>query len=174
MDTSTKRRRRWAIEIKRRIAEESFEGSTSVAQLAQKYAVNANQIFKWRKDYREERLENSNSINLLPVTVSKEVVEAANPRNSSYQAQEACRSNSPAERSLRALALRRKNCLFAGSDRGGESTAPIYSLIGTQKLNGLNPESYLRNVLSRVVVCFPQHRFHVLTTILGCEQLGRL
>ena len=41
MDTSVKRRRRWAIEIKRRIAEESFEGSASVAQLAQKYAVNA-------------------------------------------------------------------------------------------------------------------------------------
>jgi transposase len=87
VDTAAKRRRRWAIEIKRRIVEESLEGTGSVAQLAQKYAVNANQIFKWRKDYREERLENSNSINLLPVTVSKEVVvEAANPRNSSYQA----------------------------------------------------------------------------------------
>ena len=55
----SKRRRRWTIEIKRRIAEESIEGSTSVAQLAQKYAVNANQIFKWRKDYREEGLKNS-------------------------------------------------------------------------------------------------------------------
>ena len=86
MDTSGKRRRRWTAESKRRIAEESFEGSVSVAQLAQKYAVNANQIFKWRKDYREEGLENANSISLLPVTVSKEVVvKAANPRNTSCQ-----------------------------------------------------------------------------------------
>jgi transposase len=83
VDTSAKRRRRWAIEIKRRIAEESFAGSTSVAQLAQKYAVNANQIFKWRKDYREAGLKNSPSIDLLPVTVSREaLVPAAHTRHS--------------------------------------------------------------------------------------------
>jgi transposase len=40
--------------------------------------------------------------------------------------------------------------LFAGSDRGGESAAAIYSLIGTAKLNGMEPERYLRNVLSRI------------------------
>ena len=43
MDTSGKRRRSWTVEVKRRIAEESFEGNASVAQLSQKYAVNANQ-----------------------------------------------------------------------------------------------------------------------------------
>jgi transposase len=86
VDTSGKRRRRWTVEVKRRIAEESFEASASVAQLSQKYGVNANQIFQWRKKYREGRLENSTSINLLPVTVSREsVVPAANPRNSSCQ-----------------------------------------------------------------------------------------
>jgi transposase len=58
--------------------------------------------------------------------------------------------NNAAERALRAVALGRKNFLFAGSDRGGESAAAIYSLIGTAKLNGINPESYLRNVLSRI------------------------
>jgi transposase len=87
VDTSAKRRRHWAIEIKRRIAEESFAGSASVAQLGQKYAVNANQIFLWRKQYREGRLDNNTSTKLLPVTVSKEVVvSAANPRNTSCQA----------------------------------------------------------------------------------------
>jgi len=40
--------------------------------------------------------------------------------------------------------------LFAGSDRGGESAAAIYSLIGTAKLNGIDPGDYLRNVLSRI------------------------
>ena len=58
--------------------------------------------------------------------------------------------NNAAERSLRTVALGRKNYLFAGSDAGGERAAAIYSLIGTAKLNGLDPESYLRNVLSRI------------------------
>jgi transposase len=58
--------------------------------------------------------------------------------------------NNTAERALRAVALGRKNYLFAGSDRGGESAAAIYSLIGTAKLNGIDPEFYLRNVLSRI------------------------
>jgi transposase len=58
--------------------------------------------------------------------------------------------NNAAERALRAVALGRKNYLFAGSDRGGESAAAIYSLIGSAKLNGIDPESYLRNVLSRI------------------------
>ena len=59
--------------------------------------------------------------------------------------------NNPAERALRTVALGRKNYLFAGSDAGGERAAAIYSLIGTAKLNSLDPEFYLRNVLSRIV-----------------------
>jgi transposase len=58
--------------------------------------------------------------------------------------------NNAAERALRVVALGRKNFLFAGSDGGGESAAAMYSLMGTAKLNGLDPESYLRNVLSRI------------------------
>jgi hypothetical protein len=51
---------------------------------------------------------------------------------------------------LRVVALGRKNYLFAGSNRGGERAAAFYSLIGTAKLNGLNPELYLRHVLTRI------------------------
>jgi len=58
--------------------------------------------------------------------------------------------NNAAERALRAVALGRKNYLFAGSDAGGERAAAIYSLVGTAKLNGLDPETYLREVLSRI------------------------
>ena len=77
MDTSEKKRRRWTPEAKHKIVEESFEGSASVAEIAQKYAVNANQIFQWRKKYREGRLGESNSINLLPVMVSQEAIVKA-------------------------------------------------------------------------------------------------
>jgi transposase len=58
--------------------------------------------------------------------------------------------NNAAERSLRGVALGRKNYLFAGSDAGGERAAAIYSLIGSAKLNGLDPEAYLREVLTRI------------------------
>ena len=58
--------------------------------------------------------------------------------------------NSAAERALRAVALGRKNYLFCGSDSGGQRAAAIYSLLGTAKLNGLDPELYLRLVLSRI------------------------
>jgi transposase len=58
--------------------------------------------------------------------------------------------NNAAERALRVVALGRKNYLFAGSDRGGERAATIYSLIGTAKLNDIDPETYLREVLSRI------------------------
>jgi len=58
--------------------------------------------------------------------------------------------NNAAERALRAVALGRKNWLFAGSDDGGERAAAIYSLLGTAKLNELDPEGYLRYVLERI------------------------
>jgi transposase len=48
------------------------------------------------------------------------------------------------------VALGRKNYLFAGSDAGGQRAAAIYTLIGTAKLNGLDPEAYLRTVLARI------------------------
>jgi transposase len=58
--------------------------------------------------------------------------------------------NNAAERAIRPIALGRKNWLFAGSDKGGERAAAILSLIETAKLNGLDPEAYLRDVLARI------------------------
>ena len=55
-----------------------------------------------------------------------------------------------AERVLRAVVPGRKGFLFAGSDAGGDRAAAIYSLIGSAKLNGLDPEAYLRFVIARI------------------------
>jgi transposase len=57
----------------------------------------------------------------------------------------------PVERAIRPVALGRKNHLFAGSDRGGDRWAVVYSLIETCKLNGVEPYAYLRDVLQRMV-----------------------
>ena len=51
---------------------------------------------------------------------------------------------------MRSIAIGRKNWLFAGSDRGGETAAAIYSLIETAKLNQINPWQYLREVLTTI------------------------
>jgi transposase len=69
--------------------------------------------------------------------------------------------NSAAERALRTVALGRKNYLFVGSNAGGERAAAIYALLGTAKLNGLDPELYLRHVLERIAD-HPVNRIHEL------------
>jgi transposase len=69
--------------------------------------------------------------------------------------------NSAAERALRGVALGRKNYLFAGSNAGGERAACLYSLLGTAKLNGLDPELYLREVLGRIAD-YPINRINEL------------
>ncbi|MCV4408563.1 transposase domain-containing protein, partial [Escherichia coli] len=65
--------------------------------------------------------------------------------------------NNIAENALRMVSLGRKNYLFFGSDHGGERGALLYSLIGTCKLNGVEPESYLRYVLD-VIADWPINR----------------
>ena len=58
--------------------------------------------------------------------------------------------NSAAERALRGVALGRRNYLFAGADSGGQRAAAMYALIGTARLNGVEPEAYLRHVLTHI------------------------
>jgi transposase len=61
-----------------------------------------------------------------------------------------CLSNNAAERALRGIALGRKSWLFAGSDRGGQRAAVMYSLIITAKLNDIDPQAWLADVLARI------------------------
>ena len=64
-------RQRRSVEEKRRIVEETLETGASVARVARRHAVNANQVFHWRQKYREGRLGKVSSSNLLPVTISE-------------------------------------------------------------------------------------------------------
>jgi hypothetical protein len=61
-----------------------------------------------------------------------------------------CLSNNAAERALRGIALGRKSWLFAGSDRGGDRAAAMYSLIVSAKLNDVDPQAWLADVLARI------------------------
>jgi transposase len=58
--------------------------------------------------------------------------------------------NNTAERAMRAIAIGRKNWLFAGSERGGRSAAIAYTLVETAMLNGVDPQAWLTDVLDRI------------------------
>jgi transposase len=72
-----------------------------------------------------------------------------------------CLTNNAAERSLRAVALGRKSWLFAGSERGGQRAAAMYTLIGTAKLNDIDPQAWLADVIARISD-IPVSRLHEL------------
>ena len=61
-----------------------------------------------------------------------------------------CLSNNAAERALRGIALGRKSWLFAGSDRGGQRAAAMYSIVVTAKMNDVDPQAWLADVLARI------------------------
>ena len=72
-----------------------------------------------------------------------------------------CLTNNAAERCLRGIALGREIWLFAGSDRGGERAAAMYTLIVTAKLNDVDPQAWLADVLARIAE-LPHTRVHEL------------
>src|SRR5438874_8718806 len=72
-----------------------------------------------------------------------------------------CLSDNAAERALRGIAMGRKSWLFAGSDRGGRRAAAMYSLIVTAKMNDVDPQAWLADVLARIAV-HPAHRLDEL------------
>ena len=78
--------------------------------------------------------------------------------------------NNAAERAIRALVLGRRNYLFAGSDAGGETAARLYSLIGTCRLNGIDPHVYLKYVLE----CIAEHPINRIDELLPWRVAGHL
>jgi hypothetical protein len=76
-------------------------------------------------------------------------------------------SNNAAERAMKPPVLGRKNYLFCGSDAGGHRAACMYTRIESAKLNGLNPEAYLADVLGRIAI--PRHG----RLTICCPRIGR-
>jgi len=70
--------------------------------------------------------------------------------------------NNIAERAIRAIAIGRKNWLFAGSKAGGERAAAIYSVIETAKLNGVEPQAYIADVIEKIASGWPAARWDEL------------
>jgi len=79
-----------------------------------------------------------------------------------------CLSNNAAERALRGIALGRKAWLFAGSDRGGERAAIMFTLIQTAKLNDVDPPAWLADVLARIA----DHKANDLAALLRWNWCG--
>lgn len=79
-------------------------------------------------------------------------------------------SNALAENALRCVSLGRKNFLFAGSDSGGERAAAMYGLIGTCKLNGINPRAYMEYVLTHIA----DHPINRIDDLLPWHVAGKL
>ena len=78
--------------------------------------------------------------------------------------------NNIAKQVLRTMAVGRKNWLHCGSDAGGERTAAMYSLIGSAKMNGLDPFAYLRHVLTHL----PEHPIYRIDEMLPWNMVTAL
>jgi transposase-like protein len=131
-------RRRFDAKAKRALVERCLQPGVSMAGLALERSVNANLLRKWIMRYQQERDDATTAALPAPVETSAFVPVAT-------------LNASPRTQALRLQArLGRKNFLHFGSGSGGERGAAIYTLVATAKLNGLDPEAYLRHVLSHI------------------------
>jgi transposase len=153
-----------AIEVVRRIdalfeIERSINGKGAEARLAVRHTLSRPLVDDLRVYLREQAARLSRAHDL---------VKAINYMLKRWAAftlfledGRVCLSNNAAERGLRGIALGRKSWLFCGSDRGGQRAAAMYSLIVTARMNGVDPQAWLADVLSRIAV-HPAHRLDEL------------
>lgn len=149
---------RYDAQAKAELVRRCGQPGVSVAAMALAHGVNANLLRRWiclseRSGTRRSALLLSCSKVSVKSPLSQAIQYtltrwAALTRYVTDGALEI--DNNAAERAIRALVLGRRNYLFAGSDAGGETAARLYSLIGTCRLNGIDPHAYLRHVLACV------------------------
>ena len=153
-----------AVEAVRRIdaifdIERAINGRPAQERLALRQELSAplvTDLEEWMRDSRSKLSKNSDVAEAMDYMLKAWPAFAAFLDDGRI-----CLSNNAAERALRGIALGRKSWLFAGSDRGGQRTAFMLSLIGTAKLNDIDPQAWLANVLSRIAD-IPQNRLHEL------------
>jgi transposase len=83
--TARRKRRPWSVEEKRRIVDESLEAGASIAAVARRYDLNANQLFTWRRQLRAEPLERNDLAPILPVTIALDAAAEHSPSGSTGQ-----------------------------------------------------------------------------------------
>jgi transposase len=139
--------------------EETIRGQTAEARLAVRAEQSA-QLFAELKGWMEQTLPRVSGKSDLAGAI-RYALSRWDALSLVLRDGRVCLDNNAAERAMRPIPLGRKNWLFAGSDAGGERAAAIYSLTETAKLNGLDPEDYLRQVLERIAD-HPVKRVHEL------------
>lgn len=153
-----------AVEAVRRIdaifdIERAINGRSAQERLALRQELSAPLVAdleEWMRDNRSKLSKNSDVAEAMDYMLKAWPAFAAFLDDGRI-----CLTNNAAERALRGIALGRKSWLFAGSDRGGQRTAFMLSLIGTAKLNDIDPQAWLADVLSRIAD-IPQNRLHEL------------
>jgi transposase len=153
-----------AIEVVRRIdalfaIERSINGKTPEERLAVRRAKSRSLVDDLMTYMREQAAKLSRGHDL--VKAIQYILKRQPAFTLFLQDGRACMSNNAAERGLRCVALGRKSWLFCGSDRGGQRAAAMYSLIVTCKMNGVDPQAWLADVLSRIAG-HPAHRLDEL------------
>jgi len=140
--------------------ERSINGSPPQERLAARrsdIAPLVNDLFSWMKQERA-RLSRHNDV----AKAMDYMLRRVDAFTRFLEDGRICMSNNAAERALRGIALGRKSWLFAGSDRGGERASVMYTLIQTAKLNNIDPQAWLADVLARIA----DHRIHSLDQLL--------
>ena len=153
-----------ALEALQRIAalyaiEATIRGQSPEARLAVRQAQSA-PLFSDLRTWLETTLSRISGKSELAVAI-RYMLSRWNALTLVLRDGRACIDNNAAERAMRPIPLGRKNWLHAGSDAGGERAAAIFSLTETAKLNPLDPEDYLRQVLERIAE-HPVKRVHEL------------
>ena len=161
------RRRRWNDEERLRILAEAFAPGACVADVARLHDISTARIYTWRAKLRQQIAvpqfaeavvgAGEPCSPVMSAPVNHDVAKAINYMLRRWNAftrflddGRVCLSNNAAERSLRCVPLGRKSWLFCGSDRGGQRAAIAYSLIQTCRLNEVDPQAWLADVLARI------------------------
>ena len=141
-------------------AERAINGLSPAERLAvrrKEIAPLVNELIEWMKRERA-KLSNHNAV----AKAMDYMLKRVDAFTRFLQDGRICVSNNAAERELRGIALGRKSWLFAGSDRGGERAAIMFTLIRTAKLNDVDPQAWLADVLTRIA----DHKINDLAALL--------